>query len=51
MPHPEHTIVSLPSKQQTDHMHVMSTQRQRVEYVNSKQISCNISGIYLQCKQ
>lgn len=45
MPHPEHTFVSLPSKQQTDHMHVMSTERQReretAEYVNSNQISCN----------
>lgn len=44
MPHSEHTFVSLPFKQQTDHMHVMSTQREResVEYVNSKQISCII---------
>jgi hypothetical protein len=28
MPHPEHTFVSLPSKQQTDDMHVMSTHRE-----------------------
>jgi len=29
MPHPEHTFVSLPSKQQTYHMHVFSTKTER----------------------
>jgi len=54
MPHPEHTFVSLPSKQLTDHMHVLSTERERQRELNMLILNKShalFSEMYLQYKQ